>query len=407
MDSNTMYLTIIIICLLLSSFFSASDTAFAVINKIRLKTMAEEGNIKARKILEMLKDYDSVVSCILVGNNIVNILGTSMATVLCINVFGQESGPTMSTVLTTVLVLLFGEITPKMLANENPEKFAFVAYTPINVLIKILKPISYFTYLWKKLITIIFKKTEVITTTEAELITFVEETAKVGTISDEESVMIKSVLRLSDLSADDILTPMSDVTYVTKDVTIEKLKDVFKETKYSRLPVLDTDNSTVLGCVYYKDLANDVTCIEDILTSLLIVYSHKNVKELMSELISNRTHICLVIDDYGNNIGIVTLEDILEEVVGDIWDESDTVTEEIIKTDEGTYTVMGSTSIDKVSKELGVRLMHNDCSVIGGLLVRMLGRVPKEGDTAIYGNITMKVVSMCNYKIKELEIKII
>ena len=408
MNTETIYLVIIIGCLIMSAYFSASDTAFLVANKLRLKAMREAGNKRAGNVLKLVEDYDSLVSSILIGNNIVNILGASLTTVLCMKWFGEASGPSISTAVTTIVVLIFGEVTPKMIANEYPEAFAMFSCPVLSLLVKILTPFNFLFGKWKKFISIFFKKNTDVTTTEKELLMFVEETAQVGTITEDESDMIRNVINFSDLCVIDVFTPRVDTVAINIDYPHNMIDKIFKETGYSRIPVYDGNLDNVIGILNYKDYYNNIEDVDirTILKPVKTVVGSKLITELMCEMKEERNHLSVVISEFGSMIGIVTLEDIIEELVGDIWDEGDDINPEIIKIDESKYQILGSTSLTKLSTVLNVEFESIYASTVNGLVMSILNRVPVQDEVVSYNNMDIKILSMNNSRINELELTI-
>lgn len=408
MDGDSWNLMIIAICLVLSAYFSATETAFSSLNKIRLKNMAEKGNKKAARTLRLSEDFDSLITTILIGNNIVNILSASLATLVFINWLGEDSGPSISTLVTTIVVLIFGEVTPKSIAKERPEKFAMLSTPFIYLLVIVLKPFSLLFIQWKKLLSIIFKsKEQDITITEEELITFVEETAEEGTIDEQESEMIRKVIELDGLQAKDIVTPRIDMVAVSKDASKEEINTIFKEQGYSRLPVYDTTIDRIVGILYQKDFyTNDKEFnLSELMKDPLYTMESKNVSDLLKELQAQKSHIAIVLDEYGSTIGLITLEDILEEIVGDIWDEHDEVINEIEQISDNEVEVLGSTHIDKVLQYLNI----NDNSEFGavtisGWVTEKIDKVASVGDKFTFENWEFEIKDMDINRIEKIKI---
>lgn len=407
MSSDTLYLIVIVVCVIMSAFFSASETAFSTSNKIRLKAMGEAGSKSANSTLKLLDNFDSLISSILIGNNIVNILSTSLATILFVTWFGEAKGPTLCTIVTTIVVLVFGEVTPKSVAKEFPESFAIFATPFLRLVVLICSPFNYLFSVWKGLINKLFKKKDDVTTTEKELLMFVEETAQVGTITEEESEMIHTVLQFSDLCAVDVMTPMFEVTSISVDDTVDTVHKVFKETGYSRLPVKNKDG--VSSIIYYKDFYDDVLLGNKAISSIYkpahYVLSTKNVKELMNELKDSKNHMAIIIDEYGLSIGIITLEDILEELVGDIWDEGDDIEHDIEQLSDTEYRVSGMVSLKKLSSELNIDFKPTDASTVNGFVMGLLSKLPVKNEIVNYENLQFEIISMNKTRIDSLKIK--
>ena len=301
-DSSTSVL-IIIFCIIFSGYFSATETAFSSLNRIRVKNMAEKGDKRAKLVLDMLENFDSLLSSILIGNNIVNIACASVATVLFVKLLGEEQGPSAATLVITIVVLIFGEVTPKSIAKENPEKFAMFAAPFLNMLMIVLTPFNFLFKQWKKLLSNIFHTDNDYSITEEELLTIVEEAEQEGRIDEQESSLIRSAIEFSEQEAIDILTPRIDIVGVPSDATKEEIAAVFTETNYSRLPVYKETMDHIIGIIYQKDFYNVVYDkdgdIESIIRPALYITESKKIGELLQELQHKKSHIAIVLDEYG------------------------------------------------------------------------------------------------------------
>lgn len=408
MDGDSWNLVIIVICLIFSAYFSATETAFSSLNKIRMKNLAEKGNKRAAKTLKLSEDFDSLLTTILIGNNIVNILSASLATVLFVNWIGTEKGPGICTLVTTIVVLIFGEVTPKSIAKEMPEKFAMFSTPLIRLLMFTLKPFSWLFKQWKKLISLAIHSTDKeITITEEELITFVEETAQEGTIDEQESEMIRNIIELADLEAKDILTPRVDLVAAEKTMTKEEIENIFKESGYSRIPVYENTVDRVVGILYQKDFYNVESefNIEELMKDPIYIIESKNIADLLKELQLKKSHIAIVIDEYGSTLGIVTMEDILEEIVGDIWDEHDEIIQEIEEISETEFIVLGSTHIDKVLEHLDIDDEEDtDVVTISGWITEKINKVASCGDKLTFQNWIFEIKDMDINRIEKIKI---
>ncbi len=377
-------LMIIAGCLVVSAFFSASEMAFSSLNKVRVKSMAEQGNKKASLVLDMLDRYDDLLSTILVGNNVVNILCSSMATVLFISMLGEAKGPGAATIATTIVVLIFGEISPKSIAKESPEKFAMMTAPILNALTKIFVPVNFLFGLWKKLLSKIIKSSDDQGVTEAELLTYIDEIEQGGTIDEQEGSLIRSAIGFTDLEAQDIFTPRIDIESISTDMSYDEIESVFLDSGYSRLPIHDGDLDQINGILYQKDFYRTVVHgkgrLEDVVRPALFTSKHKKIGDLLKELQREKQHIAVVIDEFGCTAGLVTMEDILEEIVGDIWDEYDTVSEDIQIQEDGSYHVNGTCKIEELFEFLG-KDKEFDMATVNGWLMEELGKVPAAGDS--------------------------
>ena len=356
---NEVYIVIIVLCLLLSGLFSATETAFSTLNRLRIKALADKGNKKAKLVLKLLDDYNSLITTILIGNNIVNILGASLSTLLFVSWLGEQTGPTVSTIVLTIIVLIFGEISPKTIAKEHPEGFALFIVRFINFVKLIFTPFNLLFNLWKKLLSMIFKAKEEESMVEEEILSLVKEAEEEGDLDKDESDIIKSAVEFTELEVGDVFTPRIDVTAISIEESNEEINKMFLESGYSRIPVYKEQFDDMLGILYYKDFykaysQDPNTNIESILKPVLYVTSNQKISDVLKDFQKKQLHFGMMLDEFGSVAGIVTLEDIVEEIVGDIWDEHDQIEREIIQTGEKEYTVIGKTSIVKLFNLLGI-----------------------------------------------------
>ncbi|MBR5790725.1 MAG: HlyC/CorC family transporter [Phascolarctobacterium sp.] len=408
---------IIIFCVLFSGYFSATETAFSSLNRIRVKNLAEKGDKKAKLVLDLLENFDSLLSTILIGNNIVNIACASVATLLFVKLLGEEQGPSVATIVITIVVLIFGEVTPKSIAKENPEKFAMFAAPFLNVLMIILTPFNFLFIQWKKLISKIFHTENDYSITEEELLTIVEEAEQEGRIDEQESSLIRSAIEFSEQEAIDILTPRIDIVGVSYDATKEEIAQIFEETNYSRLPVYKESIDHIIGILYQKDFYNlddEETSFEHIIRPAMFITESKKIGELLQELQQKKSHIAIVLDEYGGTTGIVTLEDILEELVGEIWDEHDEVINEIEKISDTEYIVHGSTNLEDLFEVLDMGMKINEeveemevVTVSGWVMEEVLERIPSKGDVGTWQNLKVTVLEMDENRVEKIKLVIL
>ncbi len=407
MQSDSLTLIIIVICILMSAYFSATETAFSSLNRIRIKNMAEKGNKKAALVLRLSDNYDGLLSTILIGNNIVNIASASLATLLFVRMMGEEAGASVSTAVTTVVVLIFGEVSPKSIAKESPERFAMFSAPVLNCFMIVLTPLNFLFKQWKKLLSKIFKAEEDRTITEEELLTIVEEAEQEGGIDAQESTLIRSAIEFSELEAMDVLTPRIDVTGVPVEATKEDIASVFARTGYSRLPVYEESMDNIIGIIYQKDFHNYVfhtdKDIAVIMRPPIFIAKTKKIGELLKELQKRKSHIAVVLDEFGGTIGIVTMEDILEEIVGEIWDEHDKVVYEIEKLSDSEYMVLGSANAEKLLELLHMEEELEVLTVSGWVMDR-LGRIPAAGDSFDYKKLHVTVLSMAGKRVDKVQV---
>lgn len=407
MEGQSLSLIVIVVCIIMSAYFSATETAFSSLNRIRIKNMAEKGNQRAKLVLKLSENYDGLLSTILIGNNIVNIASASLATVIFVKMLGDEAGASISTVVTTIVVLIFGEVSPKSIAKEVPEQFAMFSAPILNLFMKILTPANFLFRQWKKLLSAVFKTSVDNKITEEELLAIVEEAKQDGGIDEQEEDIIKSAIEFTDLAVIDIATPRVDVTGISADEEPEEIAEVFCRSGYSRLPVYQESLDHIIGIVYQKDFYNRVYHRNEDLKSIIcpawFVTESKKIGVLLKELQKNKKHIAVVVDEFGGTMGIVTLEDILEELVGEIWDEHDVVVHDIEKISDEKYLVNGNTNIDKLFGELH-REKDFHASTVSGWIMEMAGRIPKEGEVFTYQDLQAEVVKMKERRVEQVKI---
>lgn len=386
----------LVVLIILSAYFSAMETAFTSLNRIRLKNMANSGNKRAALTLHMCENFDKILSTILIGNNIVNILSTSLATSLFVLYFPQN-GVAVSTIVMTVIVLIFGEIGPKSIAKEMPEEFALFAAPVLNGLCVIFTPLTVLFSGLKNLIAKILKVKGDRSITEEELLTMVEEARSEGSIGDNEGELIKSAIEFYDLEVEDILIPRVDVIAVDSAGSPEEIDHIFYETRFSRLPVYKETIDNVIGIINQKDFQYQVIGkgepLEHVIKPALYVLEHMQISDLMRLLQQKKSHMAVVTDEYGGTLGIVTLEDIIEELVGEIWDEHDEVVEEFTEISPLCYRVSCNANLDKMLELFDLE-EEAQSSTVGGWVMEELGRIPKEGDRFRFRNLSVTVTKV-------------
>lgn len=373
----------IIILIMFSAYFSATETAFTSVNRIRIKNLAGNGDKRAKRVLELTDKYDSLLSTILIGNNIVNILITVIATLLFVELYGSL-GPTIATVVTTVLILIFGEITPKSLAKEIPEKTSMGFGGSIRFVMMIFTPLNFLFGAWKKLVAKAFKMDAEQGITEEELLTMVEEAETEGGLDEERSELIQNAIEFNGLEAWDILTPRVDVAAIEVDTCKDDILKLFRDTGFSRIPVYDDDIDNILGVLNQKDFHNYIygtsADIREYVAPVVFIPETMKLPVILKKMQTTKTHMAVVIDEYGGLAGIVTLEDILEELVGEIYDEHDTViSQEIMPLYDGSYRVKGSANVEKLFDFFDVD-DYIDPVTVNGWVVLELDKLPETGD---------------------------
>lgn len=377
----------IVVLVIFSAYFSATETAFTSLNRIRMKNMANDGNQRAREVMELSENYDNLLSTILVGNNIVNIALSSISTVLFIGIY-PKYGATIATVVATVVVLIFGEISPKGLAKENPEKFAMFSAPFIKVLTIILMPVNWVFAQWKKLLAKMFNADGARPITEDELLTMVEEAETEGGIDVEQSELIQNAIEFNDLEAWDVLTPRVDIKAIETDAEEEDVAALFLETGFSRLPVYEDDLDNIVGVLNQKDFHNYIkggrATISEYVKPVIFVAGSMKIAQLLKKLQTVKTHIAIIVDEYGGTYGLVTMEDIIEELVGEIYDEHDAVElQDIVQQQDGSYRVLCSTNIDKMFDYFDVE-EDIDATTVNGWVVLQIDKLPQVGDSFVY-----------------------
>lgn len=382
------YLIAIIALTLCSTFFSATETAFSSVNKIKLKNMAADDNKRAAQALALAEDFDRLITAVLVGNTISNIVMTAVATVYGITTWGARLGPTIATVMVTVLILVLGEISPKILAREYAEDVALFLTPMVRALIFILTPLTFIFNGLKVFLKKAFGKKEEPEFSEDELLTIVEEAEAGGAIGEEQSELIANAIEFNDISAIDILTPRVDIVAIERGTPTSEIKKIFKESGLSRLPVYEDDLDNIIGVLNQKDFFNNnVRSIKDVEKHIKpVAYVAESLKAavLLKKMQAKKTHIAIVVDEYGGTTGLVTLEDIIEEIVGDIYDEHDaTVSKDVRKTGADTYAVAGGANLEDFF-ELFDEEIEADATTVNGWVMIELDRLPKVGDTFTY-----------------------
>ena len=395
------------VLILMSGYFSATETAFLSCNKTRLRTMAEKGNKRATLVNRLNENYDRLLSTILIGNNIVNLTAASIGTVLFVRLYG-DIGATVSTAVITVLVLIFGEITPKNVAKDCPEKLAMFSAPIIRVLIWIFTPLNFLFGLWKKLISKVLHLESDSKMSQEELLMLVEEVREGGTIDSEEGDLLKNAIEFNDMRAEDILTHRVDLEAVDIESTKEEIAEVFTQSKFARLPVYEDSIDNIIGILNMKDFydGTGITAksIRDIMTKPLFVLKSEKIDELLKLLQETKSQMAVILDEYGGTLGIVTLEDILEELVGEIWDEHDEVTEEYIPIGENRWRVDCSVNLDDFCDFFGIETDSTTIS-LGGWVMEQLGKVPEAGDSFEFECLSVSVVETDGQRVTFIDVE--
>ncbi|GHT10343.1 membrane protein [Bacteroidia bacterium] len=416
MDSHTLSIIISLGFLLIgSAFFSACETAFSSLNRIKLKNLAAQNNKRAASTLKIVENYDKMLSTVLIGNNIVNIASAALATVLFVSFFGSK-GVSIATLVMTLLVLLLGEITPKTLAKENPEKFAMFATPLLRCLLFLLSPVNWTLSGWKKMIIKLLDIQNTQSVTEAELLTYVEEVRKEGGINEREEDMIRRTIKFDDITANDIYTPRVDVVAVEVSDSFEQIDKVFCESGYSRLPVYKDSIDNVQGMILLKDFHYALekhSSIGSIMKPVVFITSAMKIYKILQILQDKKSHMAVLLDEFGGTVGILTIEDIVEEIVGEIWDEHDEVVESIKQVAPDTYRVLGTAHIEEMLERLpitnGDELLkegEHGNTTISNWVFESLSGLPKEGDSFGFKNATIRVSKIYRHRVMEVVISV-
>ena len=404
--STTTCIVIMAVCLALSAYCSATETAFSSANTTRLRTLAEKGSGNAALALKLLEQYDRLLSTILIGNNIVNIATASIGTVLFVRHYG-DAGATISTVVVTVVVLIFGEISPKSIAKDCAEKCAMLSAPILRVLIWVLMPLNLLFSLWKKLLAKVFRLNTDSKMSQEELLMLVDEVQQDGSIDRDEGELLKNAIGFSEQEAQDILIHRVDLAALPVTAGKEEVAALFTQTKYSRLLVYDGSIDHILGTVHQKDFY--VGCgvtdkpLRDIIAPPVFALENEPIRLLLKKLQQAKTHVAVVVDEYGGTCGIVTMEDILEELVGEIWDEHDEEEVFLRKIAPDTWLVDAGMDFDDFAEFFQLKTDSEMVSV-SGWVMEQFGRVPEAGDSFVFENLTVRVTRVENHRIEEIQV---
>ena len=373
----------LVFCVIMSGYFSATETAFTSLNRVRLKSWADGGDQRAARTLALAEDYDKLLSTLLIGNNIVNNVATTIGAVLFIHLIDEVTGPTVSAIVLTVVILIFGEVSPKSLAKESPERFAMFATPLLGVLRTVLTPLNFLFTQWKRLLSKVFRKSADGGITEEELVTLVDQAESEGGLDQHESRLIRAAIEFHDLEVEEILTPRVDIVAVEDTDSMEEIAKIFAENGYSRLPVYHKDVDDIVGVIHEKDFnaaryrgqGNISGCI----TPVHYTTANADLGLLLRTLQKKKTHMAIVVDEYGGTEGLLTMEDILEELVGEIWDEHDEVVESFRKQSDGSFLVAAGADLSDLYDLFSIK---GDCdaSTVSGWVIDQLGRLPLVGD---------------------------
>ena len=410
--SDIIQLVIVIILLSASAFFSSAETALMTSNKLRMRNLAENGDKRAAKVLKVTENTDKMLSAILIGNNIVNLTASSISTALTLKIFGSKLVG-IATGILTFLILVFGEITPKNVASKNAENMALAYIGVISFLVTLLTPVIFIVNTVAKFVISIFNKNgdDNNAVTEEELRAMVEYSHEEGIIENEEKKMIVNVVDFGDTVAGDIMVPRVDMVMVDEKSSYEEILQVFREERYTRIPVYEETPDNVIGILNVKDFLliedKENFVMKELLREPLYTYEYKKTSALMMDMRKTGANIVIVLDEYGITAGLITLEDMLEEIVGEIRDEFDADEDEgITKVSDLEYLIDGSTNLDDINDRIGLSLSSEEYESIGGLIMEKLGRLPVEGEIINFDNIVLTVKKMDHARIEKVCLKL-
>ena len=404
--ATSTYIIIMAVCLVLSAYFSATETAFSSVNTTKLKALAEKGNKKAALACRLEEQYGKLISTVLIGNNIVNIAMASLGTVIFVRQYG-DSGATISTVVVTVVVLIFGEISPKSIAKDCAEQFTMFSAPFIQFLIWVFTPLNFLFSLWKKLLAKVFRLSSDNKMSQEELLMLVDEVQQDGSIDKNEGELLKNAIDFSEQRAEDILIHRTDLAALPITATKEEVAALFTETKYSRLLIYQDSIDNILGTIHQKDFY--VGCgvtdkpLRDIILPPVYALEMEPISLLLKKLQQAKTHVAVVVDEYGGTCGIVTMEDILEELVGEIWDEHDEEETPISKGSDGTYLVDAEMSFDDFADYFGLR-SDSDMASVSGWVMEQFGRLPETGASFDFETLHVQITRIANHHIEQIRV---
>lgn len=414
MDStgNLVMIVALLALVAMSGYFSATETAFTSLNRIRLKNRAENGDRRAAKTMALAEDYDKLLSTILIGNNIVNNVATTIGAVLFIRLIGETRGPTVSATVLTVVILIFGEVSPKSLAKENPEAWAMFATPLLRFFTWILTPANFLFTMWKKLLSLVFRNNGDDGITEEELVGMVDQAENEGGLDEHESDLIRNAIEFSDLEVSEILTPRVDLVAAEDTATVEEVARLFVESGYSRLPIYHDNIDNIIGLIHEKDFyAARYRGLSDIFhlkAPIQYTTGTTKISELLRMLQRNKAHMAVVVDEYGGTEGIVTMEDIMEELVGEIWDEHDEVVELFRKQEDGSYLIGCTADLDDLYDLFSVKGNDDsDAVTVSGWVMEQVGRVPEIGDHFQAEGLDVTVTKVEHRRVMEIQVRVL
>ena len=410
LDSASIGMIVALIFLVaMSAYFSATETAFTSLNRIRLRTKADAGDRRAAKTLALAEDYDKLLSTILIGNNIVNNVATTIGAVLFIKLIDDLRGPTVSAIVLTVVILIFGEVSPKSLAKEHPESWAMFATPLLRLFLLVLAPLNFLFGQWKRLLSMVIRNSGGDGITEEELVGMVDQAETEGGLDEHESDLIRNAIEFNDLEVSEILTPRVDLVAAEEDSSMEEMASLFVESGYSRIPIYQETIDNIVGVIHEKDFYaaryRGETMLKNLKAPVFYTTGNTKISELLRILQKNKAHMAVVVDEYGGTEGIATLEDILEELVGEIWDEHDEVIETFQKQPDGSYLIACSADLDDMYDLFQVK-GECDAATVSGWVMEQVGRVPEEGDHFQAEGLDVTVTKVEHRRVLEIQVQV-
>lgn len=391
----------------LSAYFSATETAFTSLNRIRLKTRADDGDKRAARTLALAADFDRLLSTLLIGNNIVNNVATTIGAVLFIQLIGPGKGPTVSATVLTIVILIFGEVTPKSLAKERPEAWAIVATPLLRVMAVLLTPVNFLFTQWKKLLRVLLRHQDDGGITEEELMGMVDQAETEGSLDQHESDLIRNAIEFNDMEVSEILTPRVDLEALADTATMEEAAAMYADSGFSRLPIYHDSIDNIIGVLHEKDFyaayCRGVKRLSELKSSVLYTTETARISDLLRQLQQNKVHMAVVVDEYGGTQGIVTMEDIMEELVGEIWDEHDEEEVFIRKVDKDTYLVDAAMDFDDFAEFFHLN-EETEMTSVSGWVMEQCDRVPEVGDRFSCQDLDVLVTRVDNHRTCEIKV---
>ena len=410
MDNSDLWkIVLVVVMMIFSALFSSTETAYSSVNKIRLKNYEAQGNKKATTALKLANRFDEVLTAVLIGNNIVNIATSSVSTLLFVSIFGKN-GAGISTAVITVLVLVFCEVLPKSYAKRNAEKLALLFAKPLSVLVTVLKPA---VFVLNKISSLLSSGEEVPSVTEDELKYMIDEIEEQGVIEEQESELVKSALEFDEITVDEILIPRVKVTGIEINSTIEEIKEIFTTEMYSRMPVYEKSLDDIVGIItnkaFFKMIVEGGSNINNIIQEVPHIADCKLISEAMRDMQRSKVHLAVVVDQYGGTKGIVTLEDIIEELVGEIYDEDDEIVTRIVKIAPDKFEIAGDMSVYDMLEQLDLdeNSIQTEYNTVGGWVTEVMEHIPEKNESAVSGIFRLTVSAVSENTVEKIILEII